>query len=72
MELDQMKLSLVGEVVELPYELGEMPQIYGALEPFGQLGFLESREGTEKYARYGIAAARPLLTVHGKGRGSGG
>jgi anthranilate synthase component 1 len=68
MDLTQMKLSLVGETVELPYELGEMPQIYVALEPFGQLGFLESREGTEKYARYGIAAARPLLTVHGKGR----
>ncbi|MDF1536547.1 MAG: anthranilate synthase component I family protein [bacterium] len=62
-----MKLSLVGETAELPYELGEMPQIYAALEPFGPLGFLESREGTEKYARFGIAAARPLLTVHGKG-----
>jgi anthranilate synthase component 1 len=68
MELTQMKLSLVADFVELPYDLGEMPYIYSALEPFGHLGFLESREGTEKYARYGIAAARPLLTVHGKGR----
>jgi anthranilate synthase component 1 len=31
------------------------------------VAFLESREGTEKYARYGIVAARPLMSVYGKG-----
>ena len=51
MQLDTLKLSLVGVAEELPYELGEMPQVHSALEPFGQLGFLESREGTEKYEK---------------------
>jgi len=62
-----MKLSLTGTTMELPYDLGEMPQLYRVLEPFNAIAFLESREGTEKNARYGIVAARPLLTVHGKG-----
>ena len=52
---------------ELPYHLGEMPDVDAALEPLGSIGFLESREGTEKWARYGVAAARPLFTVQGKG-----
>ncbi len=60
------KLSLRGVHVDLPYDLGEIPRLYRALEPYGPLAFLESREGTEKYARYGIAAARPLLTLSGK------
>jgi anthranilate synthase component 1 len=53
--------------MELPYDLGEMPQLFQALKPFDSVAFLESREGTEKYARYGIVAGRPLLTVHGNG-----
>ncbi len=61
-------LSLSGTSLELPYDLGEMPQLYRALKAFDSVAFLESREGTEKYARYGIVAARPLLTVLGKGR----
>ncbi|UCF31438.1 MAG: anthranilate synthase component I family protein [bacterium] len=51
---------------ELSYDLGEMPDIDAALAPMGAIGFLESREGTEKWARYGVAAARPILKVHGK------
>ncbi len=51
---------------ELPYDLGEMADIDGILSPMGAIGFLESREGTEKWARYGVAAARPLFTIHGK------
>jgi len=50
---------------ELPYELGEMPYMDAALAPLEPVGFLESREGTEKWARYGIAVARPLLKVSG-------
>lgn len=61
------RLSLTGMAMELPYDLGEMPYLYRALKPFDAIAFLESREGTEKYARYGIVVARPLLTVHGKG-----
>ena len=56
-------LSLTGAFVELPYDLGEMSQIDAALSSLGAIGFLESREGTEKWARYGISAARPLLTL---------
>ncbi|MBN2720549.1 MAG: anthranilate synthase component I family protein [Proteobacteria bacterium] len=52
---------------QLPYRLGEMPHIFRSLSPFDPVVFLESREGTEKYARYGITAARPLLVVNGKG-----
>jgi len=52
---------------QLPYRLGEMPHIFRSLSPFDPVVFLESREGTEKYARYGITAARPLLVVEGKG-----
>lgn len=66
-QISDMKLSLTGAAMELPYKLGEMPQLYSALKSFDAIAFLESREGTEKYARYGIVAARPLLTVHGKG-----
>jgi anthranilate synthase component 1 len=61
------RLSLTGTAMELPYDLGEMPYLYRVLKPYNSVAFLESREGTEKYARYGIVAARPLLTVHGKG-----
>ncbi|NOY86634.1 MAG: anthranilate synthase component I family protein [Deltaproteobacteria bacterium] len=50
---------------ELPFELGEMPELDRALGPLGPIGFLESREGTEKWARYGIAAARPLFALEG-------
>lgn len=64
--LDQ-KLSLKCAAQELPYDLGEMPQLYRAMKGYDPVAFLESREGTEKYARYGIVAARPLLTVRGKG-----
>jgi anthranilate synthase component 1 len=60
-------LALTSAVRELPYELGEMPQVYEALAPLGGIGFLESREGTERFARYGMAAARPLLTLTGRG-----
>jgi len=60
-------LSLTGAAMELPYDLGEMPHLYRALSPFDPVAFLESREGTEKNARYGIVAARPLLTIIGKG-----
>jgi len=66
-EISDMRLSLTGAAMELPYDLGEMPHLYKALAAFNPVAFLESREGTEKYARYGIVAARPLLTVHGKG-----
>src|SRR5512137_744962 len=59
--------TLASAVRELSYELGEIPQIYAALAPLGGIGFLESREGTERFARYGVAAARPLLTLTGKG-----
>ena len=62
------RLSLTGAAMELPYDLGEMPHLYRALSAFDPVAFLESREGTEKNARYGIVAARPLLTVMGKGR----
>jgi anthranilate synthase component 1 len=61
------KLSLTGVAMELPYDLGEMPYLYRILKAYNAVAFLESREGTEKYARYGIVAARPLLTVQGKG-----
>ncbi len=60
-------LALTSAVRELPYELGEMPQVYQALLPLGGIGFLESREGTERFARYGMAAVRPLLTLTGRG-----
>ncbi|GBE14117.1 anthranilate synthase component 1 [bacterium BMS3Abin14] len=50
---------------ELPFEMGEMPELDRALGPLGSIGFLESREGTEKWARYGIAAARPLFALEG-------
>jgi anthranilate synthase component 1 len=62
-----MKLDLAGVSVELPYALGEMPDLYRAMAAYQPVAFLESRDGTEKYARYGIVAAKPLLTVHGKG-----
>ncbi|UCG38176.1 MAG: anthranilate synthase component I family protein [bacterium] len=61
------RLALRGAVRELPYDLAEMPDIYEALLPYDPVAFLESREGTEKYARYGITAARPLLRLVGKG-----
>jgi anthranilate synthase component 1 len=61
-------LTLECSTVELPYELGEMPELFSALSPYNPVAFLESREGTEKYARYGIVAARPLLEVEGRGR----
>jgi len=61
-------LALKGATRELPYDLDEMPGLYRVLKDFDPVAFLESREGTEKYARYGIVAARPLLTVQGKGR----
>jgi anthranilate synthase component 1 len=44
-----------------------MPDIYNALERYNAIGFLESREGTEKLARYGIAAARPIMKITGIG-----
>ncbi len=66
-QFSSRKLSLTGAAMELPFDLGEMPHLYRILEPFNPVAFLESREGTEKYARYGIVAARPLLTVQGKG-----
>ncbi len=66
-QVSSRKLSLTGAAMELPFDLGEMPHLYRILEPFKPVAFLESREGTEKYARYGIVAARPLLTVQGKG-----
>lgn len=53
--------------VKLPYGLGEMPHLFRSLSSFDPVVFLESREGTEKYARYGIAAARPLLVIEGRG-----
>jgi len=62
-----MRLSLTGSAMELPYDMGEMPFLYRALKDFNPVAFLESREGTEKYARYGIVAARPLMAVQGKG-----
>jgi anthranilate synthase component 1 len=61
-------LNLVCAAVELPYELGEMPEVFSILSDYDPVAFLESREGTEKYARYGIVAARPLLEVEGRGR----
>jgi anthranilate synthase component 1 len=67
-EISDMRLSLIGTAMELPYDLGEMPHMYRALAAFNPVVFLESREGTEKNARYGIVAARPLLTVYGTGR----
>ena len=67
MQVSQMRLSLSCVSMELPYDLGEMPDLYRLLKPYDSVAFLESREGTEKYARYGIVAARPLLVVHGKG-----
>jgi len=66
-QASELRLSLAGVAAELPYELGEMPDLYRSLKAYNAVAFLESREGTEKYARYGIVAARPLLTVHGKG-----
>ena len=60
-------LRLQCVTLRLPYRLGEMPRIFRSLSPFDPVVFLESREGTEKYARYGITAARPLLVVEGKG-----
>lgn len=62
-----MRLSLSCVSMELPYDLGEMPQLFQVLKPFDSVAFLESREGTEKYARYGIVAGKPLLTVYGIG-----
>ncbi len=59
--------QLATAVRELPYDLGEMPQVFATLSPLGGIGFLESREGTERFARYGIAAFRPLLTLTGRG-----
>jgi len=61
------RLCLTASAEELPYDLGEMPSLYRALRDFNPVTFLESREGTEKYARYGIVGARPLMTVQGKG-----
>ncbi len=61
-------LTLASAVAELPYELGQVPEISAALEPFGVVGYLESREGTEKWARYGIrvnAIARARRGDHG-------
>ncbi len=58
-------LNMKCAYMELPYELGEMPYMDAALAPLEPVGFLESREGTEKWARYGIAAARPLLKISG-------
>lgn len=61
------KLSLRCAFRDLPYELGEMPEIDAALAPMNPIGFLESREGTEKWARYGITAARPIMQLSGRG-----
>ena len=60
-------LDLKCATAPLPYSLGEMPEVFSALSPYEAVAFLESREGTEKYARYGIAAARPLMEVVGRG-----
>jgi anthranilate synthase component 1 len=60
-------LFLKCATVDLPYELGEMPEIFSVLSSYNPVAFLESREGPEKYARYGIVAARPLLEVEGRG-----
>ncbi len=60
-------LSLNCAFKDLPYDLGEMPAMDAALAPIEPVGFLESREGTEKWARYGIAAARPIMSVQGRG-----
>jgi anthranilate synthase component 1 len=66
-KLDLAGQALVSRSIDLAYGTGEMPDIYHALSEFEAVGFLESREGTEKYARYGITIARPLLTVTGRG-----
>ncbi len=60
------KLSLRCAFRDLAYELGEMPEMDAALAPMDPIGFLESREGTEKWARYGITAARPIMHVSGR------
>ena len=60
-------LDLRCATLELPYELGEMPEIFSLLSDYDPVAFLESREGTEKYARYGIVAARPLMEIEGRG-----
>jgi len=67
MDMVMEPFTLKCAAADLPYELGEMPEIFSALSSYDAVGFLESREGTEKYARYGIVAARPLLEVEGKG-----
>jgi len=64
---DFKSLNLKCATAQLPYELGEMPAIFSSLSPYDPVVFLESREGTEKYARYGIVAARPLVEVVGRG-----
>ena len=66
-QMDDRRLSLTGKAMDLSYDLGEMPQLYRVLKDYMPFAFLESREGTEKFARYGIVAAKPLVTVYGKG-----
>jgi anthranilate synthase component 1 len=65
-DLKIRRLNLECAAAELPYDLGEMPEIHMVLSPYEPVAFLESREGTEKYARYGITAARPLMEIEGK------
>ena len=66
---ETQRLNMKCAYRELPYELGGMAYMDEALTSLDPVGFLESREGTEKWARYGIAAARPLLMVSGSAGG---